>query len=138
MNKKGMEISLNFIVIAAIVLIALIVAILFFTGASTKLFTKQQQITSAQLQQEIALQASTCKSYCTFNNKDAYMGQIANEDLRAAGYTTCSRILTSDEDKKNCGSCAVAVVAQQPGISCDGATQSECESPGNGCKWDYW
>ena len=90
MDKKGVEITLNFIVIAALVLIALVVAIIFFTGAGEMLFKKKGEITREQLQREITLAEQLCTSHCTFGSPTAFENPAFSDDLANAGYKTCS------------------------------------------------
>lgn len=93
LNRKGVELSLNFVIIAIILLIVLIIGILYFTGAINKIFSKQKGITEAQLANEISLQKETCKSYCLFGNRDAYNSPIIDDELKKRGINSCSHEL---------------------------------------------
>jgi len=133
MNKKGVEITLNFIVIAALVLIALIVAIIFFTGTSTVLFKKKGEITQEQLRQELTMASQLCNGYCTFKNQAAFDNPGFSEALRASGYTMCRNLpeFSAGYDELCAKSCKVA--PGQTG-SCSGLGRDECvRTPG--CSW---
>lgn len=85
MNKKGMDISLNFIILAVLALIALIIIALFFTGGLTNLF-KQQQTVGDISGEKLALYASQCKLYCTTNNENSWENpKFAEESLAGKG-----------------------------------------------------
>lgn len=125
MNKQGVEITLNFIVIAAIVLIALIVAVLFFTGATDKLFTKQAEVTQLSTQ-ELSLAQSICESHCTQQNRIAYENPAFSQQIRDAGYTSCTQILA--KDFSDC-------IAECKGApNCIGLNKAACQSTAE-CTW---
>ncbi len=89
-NKKGVELSLNFVIIAIILLIVLIIGILYFTGALNKIFGTQRDITQAQLDNLISLQKEACISYCQFGNKESYNSPRLNDALKNANINSCS------------------------------------------------
>jgi hypothetical protein len=69
MDKKGAEVSITFIVIAAIALVVLVVIVMFFTGAFNRLMGTQSDITVAAAgDQEQEIYKSLCKSYCTLGS----------------------------------------------------------------------
>ena len=81
MNKKGMDISLNFIILAVLALIALIIIALFFTGGLTNLFKQQQDVGSIS-SEKVALYAAKCNLYCTTDDYYSwYHPQFAEESL---------------------------------------------------------
>lgn len=79
MNKKGMDISLNFIILAVLALIALIVIALFFTGGLTNLF-KQQQTVGDIRADKIAYYATKCELYCTTGDKNSWDNPMFAEE----------------------------------------------------------
>ncbi len=70
-NKKGMDISLNFIILAVLALIALIVIALFFTGGLTNLFKQTEDVSSIS-SEKIALYGSKCEFYCATHDETAW------------------------------------------------------------------
>ncbi len=79
LNKKGMDISLNFIILAVLALIALIVIALFFTGGLTNLFGQTESVGSVS-SEKIALASSKCNLYCTTDNYDAWNSPVFDEE----------------------------------------------------------
>lgn len=71
LNTKGMDISLNFIILAVLALIALIVIALFFTGGLTNLFKQQQEVGSIS-SEKVALYTSKCNFYCTTSDQQSW------------------------------------------------------------------
>ncbi|MBT3324295.1 hypothetical protein HOG31_03120 [archaeon] len=67
MNKKGMDISLNFVILAVLALIALILVALFFTGGLSNLFKQTEEVGSTSAEQ-LALYKSKCSLYCSTDN----------------------------------------------------------------------
>lgn len=131
MDKKGVEITLNFIVIAAIVLIALIVAVLFFTGASDKLFQKQIEVTELSTQ-ELSLAQSICESHCSQMNRAAYENPAFSQAIRDAGYNNCKDLLNKgfEECEKSCKAKSNEIAPQCPTYN----TKATCEDNEN-CVW---
>lgn len=68
MNKKG-DLSLNYIVIAALALVVLVVIILFFTGGLKTLFTLTKEHTLSASDQELAIWRGQCELYCAGEQK---------------------------------------------------------------------
>ncbi|MBS3170965.1 hypothetical protein J4223_04260 [Candidatus Woesearchaeota archaeon] len=98
MNKKGMDISLNFIILAVLALIALIVIALFFTGGLTNLF-KQQEAVGEISGDKIALAKTKCELYCTTNNEDSWKANVFDEsDPESAFYQKSCADLISGSD----------------------------------------
>ena len=82
MNKKGMDISLNFIILAVLALIALIVIALFFTGGLTNLFRQTEEVGSISAQ-KMALYKSECELYCTLGDYTAWENpEFQEEELK--------------------------------------------------------
>ncbi|MBU2590211.1 MAG: hypothetical protein KKA65_01205 [Nanoarchaeota archaeon] len=133
MNKKGVEITLNFIVIAAIVLIALIVAVLFFTGASTNLFGKIKDVQTVSTQ-EISLATAVCESHCANRNQAAYENPSFSQVMRDAGYNSCSELPGLGAFQAECsGTCSGPA-------ECSGLPEDLCKSHlnANGIKICNW
>jgi len=78
-NKKGMDISLNFIILAVLALIALIVIALFFTGGLTNLFKQTEEVGSVSAE-KIALYASRCEFYCATGDKNSWDKPLFEEE----------------------------------------------------------
>lgn len=95
LNKKGMDISLNFIILAVLALIALIVIALFFTGGLTNLFKQTEEVGSIS-SEKIALYSSKCEFYCTTNDETAWKDPGFPEDVKAK-YSSCSDLVTDKE-----------------------------------------
>lgn len=98
-NRKGAELSLNFIIIAAIVLVVLIVAILFFTGGASKLVGEQKQVQQMS-EQERGLALATCQFACTMKDKNKFENPGFSETVVKAGFTRCMDF----QEMKNIGS----------------------------------
>ena len=71
MNKKAMDISLNFIILAVLALIALILVAMFFTGGLQKLFGDTSDIGSTSAEQ-YAYYRTKCEYYCSISDEDAW------------------------------------------------------------------
>ncbi|MBI5797616.1 hypothetical protein HZA98_01790 [Candidatus Woesearchaeota archaeon] len=71
LNTKGMDISLNFIILAALALITLIIIALFFTGGLTNLFKQQEEVGSIS-SEKVALYTSKCNFYCTTSDQQSW------------------------------------------------------------------
>ncbi|HII15101.1 MAG TPA: hypothetical protein HA362_02205 [Nanoarchaeota archaeon] len=135
-NKKGAELSLNFIIIAAIVLVVLIVAILFFTGASGKLLKQKAEVTKLSTQ-EYNLALTICRSSCSAKAEAAYDNPSFTEGLVKAGYTSCEDLVElepfADECSKSCKEPAGTPEAPVPAEGCTGKNRADCKAP---CKWE--
>ena len=71
MNKKGMDISLNFIILAVLALIALIIVALFFTGGLTSLFEETEDVGDVT-GEELALAEAECITYCSVSSESSW------------------------------------------------------------------
>jgi len=91
MNKKGMDISLNFVILAVLALIALILIALFFTGGLTELF-KQTGQTGDISGEQIALAKAECNLYCTTDNEPSWNNPGLPEDVEKAFPGGCEEI----------------------------------------------
>ena len=95
LNKKGMDISLNFIILAVLALIALIIIALFFTGGLTNLFGQTEDVASISAE-KIALYQSKCEFYCTTDDETAWTEPDFPEDVKAK-YNSCTDLVTDKE-----------------------------------------
>ncbi len=132
-SKRG-DISLNFIIIAILALITLIVIALFFTGGITKLFGTQQGVVQISLNPQIkALAETTCTLHCTNQNENAYNNPSFSKDLIDAGYTGCEQLLgkpySACQVQKTCQKVDVASA-----VSCSATSEAACNSA-VGCAW---
>lgn len=133
MNKKGVSLSMEFIIIAALALLALIVIALFFTGGAEKLFGKQKGAVGVTIDPQIkGLAVSTCQLSCTLGNKDAYDNPNFPKEVKAH-YADCKALLDqSFEDK--CGRCVKSDELSE--ANCGGkSSKSDCQAT-TGCKWE--
>lgn len=71
LNKKGMEISLNYIIIAVLALIALIIIALIFTGGIKTIFTQQGEVSSIAAE-KVALYKAKCELACATEDKTTW------------------------------------------------------------------
>lgn len=132
LNKKGMDLSLNFLIIAALAIIALIVIALFFTGGITKLFQKEADIVQAS-QQELALAKANCAFWCEFGNKESFENPPFSEGVRNAGFTKCT-----DFDYTSWVEDCESSCKPKPGISqpvCVTLTNKESCIANDDCQW---
>jgi hypothetical protein len=105
MNKKGMDISLNFIILAVLALIALIVIALFFTGGLTNLFKQQSDVGDISTE-KIALYAAKCEMYCATGNQAAWNNpEFAEEELKSLNCNDAkfglNKVWSKDSDGSN-------------------------------------
>src|SRR3989344_3301309 len=92
LNKKGMDISLNFIILAVLALIALIIIALFFTGGLTNLFGQTEDVASIS-SEKVALYNSKCEFYCTTGDEGAWDEPGFPEDVAAAKGDSCTDLV---------------------------------------------
>ncbi len=90
-NKKGMEISLNFVIIAVLALVALIVIALFFTGGMSKIFTKQATVVKLT-DQEMSLLEAGCDTYCSLCQEGMFNAPPFDATLKNQGIDTCEKL----------------------------------------------
>ncbi len=88
MNKKGMDISLNFIILAVLALIALIVIALFFTGGLTNLFSQQEDVGDIS-SEKMALYRSKCEFYCTTHDETSWKDPSFPDEMKAKYPSGC-------------------------------------------------
>lgn len=101
-NKKGMDISLNFVILAVLALIALIIIALFFTGGLTNLFGQTSEVGSIS-SEKVALYASKCDFYCTTHDKAAWNDPGLPAEFSGTKYAntnpgTACQVLTGKSD----------------------------------------
>ncbi|MFH0752803.1 MAG: hypothetical protein V1914_04390 [archaeon] len=133
-SKRGEGLSLNFIIVAILALIVLIVVALFFTGGITKLFGTEQDVSKVSLDPQLRLLAeSNCELHCT-NQNDAYMSSDSiPKELVEAGYTDCEKLIG-----KSFSVCKAEKSCQRAdplsGAQCTGTNEMSCETV-DGCVW---
>lgn len=71
-DKRGQGISMEFIIIAALALIVLIVIVLFFTGALGKIFGQQKDIVGTATDQQKEMWTEACRLACTTGGQNPY------------------------------------------------------------------
>lgn len=98
-SKKG-DISMNYIVIAAIALIVLIVIVLAFTGKLQMIFKSQTETVKEATDQQLEVWRSQCKLYCSLGQKDNFCKHVFKgpEDVKGEYYTYACNILKSNID----------------------------------------
>ena len=101
LNKKGMDISLNFIILAVLALIALIIIALFFTGGLTNLIGQTEEVGSIS-SEKVALYSSKCEFYCSTKDNNAWSKPQFPEDVAAAYPGGCAELTDKDYDKECC------------------------------------
>ena len=74
--KKGQELSMTYIVIAAIALVVLVVVVLFFTGGLSKMLGTQKDVTTGATDQQKSVWKATCDSYCALRAADSFCNHI--------------------------------------------------------------
>ena len=95
MNKRGMELSMNFIIIAALAVIVLIVGAIFFMGGFGEITDSAKQATGLSTQ-ELTLAETTCKTACAFNSESQWNSPDFTEEVKAAGYENCDDLLVKE------------------------------------------
>ncbi|MEM4244727.1 MAG: hypothetical protein QW404_00115 [Candidatus Nanoarchaeia archaeon] len=71
-NKRGQGISMEFIIIAALALIALIVIVLFFTGALGKIFGQQKEVYATATEKQKEMWTAECNAACSLGGQNPY------------------------------------------------------------------
>lgn len=97
-----MEVSLNFVIIAVLALVALIVIALFFTGAMSKIITKQSGVVKIT-DQELSLLEAGCQTYCSLCQQALFDNPPFEASIKNV-YAKCSDLpkIGSDYWGKNC------------------------------------
>lgn len=120
MNKKGAEISLNFIIIAILGVIALIGIVFFFLGGA-KFFAQKEKGTVLLTDQDISLAEAACDLHCSFGNKDKWDSPLFPESITKAsgswpGYSKCETLMSRPDisSPKDWDINCVAPVPQAP------------------------
>ncbi|MBI4447437.1 hypothetical protein HY643_00500 [Candidatus Woesearchaeota archaeon] len=132
-NKKGTELSLNFLIIAALALIALIVIALFFLGGMEKIFGEQKDVKELTKETK-ALAKASCEFKCRLKDRVGYDNPSFPKEMTDAGYSRCSDLEdlgTFDEQCVKHGCTGTAVICADMGQNC--AKQSGCSLSGNNC-----
>jgi len=129
-NKKGHGLSLNFLIIAILAVVTLILVVLFFTGGFETIATKIKGVEQVS-SQEIALLKASCKTACSFGNQKKYENPGFDKKYIDAGYKDCSHNdLGKGKYSEKCGKCTGTATSGDPCGS--RITASKCK---DGCKW---
>lgn len=75
MSRKG-DISMNYIVVAAIALVVLVVIILFFTGGLQTIFQQQKETVEGATAQQFEIWRGQCKLYCSLGQKENWENHV--------------------------------------------------------------
>ena len=89
-----MDISLNFIILAVLALIALIIVALFFTGGLTNLFEETEEVGDVTGEQ-IALAEAECVAYCYTGSENSWNNPGFTSAVEEAFGTTCEDLTGS-------------------------------------------
>lgn len=103
MNKKGAEISLNFIIIAILGVIALIGIVFFFLGGA-EFFAKKEKTTVLLTEQDKALAEAACNLYCSTENKAKWDNPGFSEEFKKSfnQAQSCEDLLTDKDWVPDC------------------------------------
>ncbi|MDP2907483.1 MAG: hypothetical protein Q8O03_06085 [Nanoarchaeota archaeon] len=124
--KKG-DLSLNYVVIAAIALVVLIVIILFFTGGLQSLFQQQKEAVSGATDQQKEIWRSQCKLFCSLGQKENFEKKIFKQ---GDSQLTCANLDVT------CGACGGAPnSASKDQRLCSQRIEAHCTE---GCTWTAW
>lgn len=94
-NKRGQGLSMNTVIIGIIVLVVLIVIIAFFTGGTSTIVQKVQQIFGGTAAQDFEIAVENCKAHCDI----ALDYEQKNLDLDKTAY--CSQTFKLDIEPKD-------------------------------------
>lgn len=78
-SKKGAELSLNFIIIAAIGLVVLVIALVFFTVGAERLLRGVPETVQVN-QQQLNLWRNECELYCNQGSKSGFCNTFKTID----------------------------------------------------------
>lgn len=102
--KKG-DISLNYVVIAAIALVVLVVIIIFFMGGLQTLFQRQKETVGSATEQQLEIWRGQCKLYCSLGQKENFKSHVfeitTKEGITVGPYVCNTGILNSGVEGKN-------------------------------------
>ncbi len=135
-SRRGEGLSLNFIIVAILALMVLIIIALFFTGGITKLFSTEQEVSKVSLDPQLRLLSeSNCRLHCTNQDENAYTSSSSlPKDIVDAGYSSCEQLLD-----KPFSECKVQKTCQKidstSAAQCSGTLEATCESVA-GCEWE--
>ena len=83
-RKKGAELSLNFIIIAAIGLVVLVIALVFCTGGAERLLRGVPETVQIN-QQQLNLWRNECELYCNQGSKSGFCNTFKSLDKNKNG-----------------------------------------------------
>ncbi|MBS3134852.1 hypothetical protein J4406_00560 [Candidatus Woesearchaeota archaeon] len=107
MNKKGVELSMNVIIISILVILVLLVLAFFFLGGTSNLFQKIQSIGPDNLETAARDCASKCQLAQTYSSdnlkiKSGYCSTTYNVDSDGDGVSDKKHHCWSDTIGENC------------------------------------
>lgn len=102
-----MDISLNFIILAVLALISLIIIALYFTGTLGDIFGQTKDIAAVSAQTQ-ALYKTNCDRHCTFKDKDSWDHPAFPEVMTSNGIDSCDEFYRKyyDGSKTYAANCA--------------------------------
>lgn len=123
--KKG-DLSMNYVIVAAIALIVLVVIILFFTGGLQTLFQQQSEVVSGATDQQLEIWRGQCKLYCSLGQKENFV----NKEFKAQEGTVTYKCKDAPLSVE-CNKCSGAF------SSCfQYTTETACKDAK--CNWEKW
>jgi len=122
MRKKG-DISINYLIIAAIALIVLIIVVLFFTGGIKRIFGGIEEAGEIS-QDKLALWRSKCELWCTLEDKASFENNLFD------GQHSCSslNVPCSFEQVGSTGRCLFRD-RDAEAAKCSGFNVASCSTP---------
>lgn len=92
MEKRGSELSLNFIIIAILAVIVLIGIVFFFLGGA-EYFAKKRTGTVGVTDQELSVAEAACKLHCSLGNEEKWKTPNFQKSVVDSGKKTCDELL---------------------------------------------
>lgn len=91
-DKKGAELSLNFIILAILAVIVLIGIVFFFLGGA-EFFAKKEKGVALLTEQDRSLAEAACNLHCATGNKAKWDDPGFQESLVNAGFANCASLI---------------------------------------------
>ncbi len=121
-GKRG-DISINYVIIAAIALIVLIIIVLFFTGGIKRIFEGIGETTDVSENQK-ALWRSQCELWCTLKDRASFDGNFFQDQYSCASLN----VPCTFEESAGSGQCGFKDKSAEAS-TCAGFSVSNCASP---------
>ncbi len=99
MEKRGAELSLNFIILAILAVIVLIGIVFFFLGGA-EFFAKKEKGTAILTDQDRALAEAACNLHCTIGNKAKWDAPGFQESV-SAKFVNCEELMAQATPSKS-------------------------------------